>query len=183
MDIKKLDEAMKAEIQTIKDESERTIKQIKTKYAELKKQTSNEKPKRKTIPKSVKDKIWNLTFGREAGVGGCYCCQEQIDSKSFHAGHIVSVHHGGSNNIDNLKPICATCNLSMGTQNLEEFKKQYYDNDDSMEYEFIMENYNCNKCKKTIETCDEENYEIYRQNCFNIKCDLCEGYINRQCRY
>ena len=40
--------------------------------------------------------------------------------------YIVSVDNGGTDNIDNLKPICATCNKSMGTENLEEFKNKHF---------------------------------------------------------
>jgi len=35
---------------------------------------------------------------------------------TFHTGHIVAVADGGSNHIDNLEPICSSCNYSMGTQ-------------------------------------------------------------------
>ena len=30
------------------------------------------------------------------------------------------------NTLDNLRPICKTCNRSMGTMNLEEFKKEFH---------------------------------------------------------
>jgi 5-methylcytosine-specific restriction endonuclease McrA len=169
--LKQLDNDMETEMRGEKQIINNNIKQIKSKYSELKTQISKEKSKRKTIPKSVKDKLWNLTYGREAGIGDCYCCQETIDSKSFHAGHIISAHDGGSDNISNLKPICATCNLSMGTQNLEEFTQIYYG---SM-YK------NCKKCHKDIEYCSKLNYNNYSSNGFILNDNMCVGYINRQC--
>ena len=58
-------------------------------------------------------------------VGLCYCCNEEIDSKNFETGHIISVKNGGETVLENLKPICSCCNKSMGIQNLEEFKNKY----------------------------------------------------------
>lgn len=51
--------------------------------------------KRKGIPKVIKDKSWDLYIGREKGIGKCYCCEDEIDSKNFEAGHIISVAEGG----------------------------------------------------------------------------------------
>ena len=81
---------------------------------------------RKSVPKTVKDRLWDTTFGPEAGQGICYVCGMQINSKRFEAGHVISVCHGGGTTLDNLKCICSTCNKSMGTQNLEIFKLTYF---------------------------------------------------------
>jgi len=82
--------------------------------------------KRKTIPKKVKSLIWDINVGREYGLALCICCKKtEISKDDFHCGHIISVANGGSNNIDNLKPICSGCNLSMHTQNMYEFMEQY----------------------------------------------------------
>ena len=45
---------------------------------------------------------------------------------NFECGHIVSVKEGGETNIENLLPICSSCNKSMGTENLMVFKKKYF---------------------------------------------------------
>ena len=82
--------------------------------------------KRKSIPKSLRNKVWDITIGKQQGVGPCYCCKNEIDSKNFECGHIVAVKDGGTNTLNNLKPICATCNKSMGTQNLYRFKAIYF---------------------------------------------------------
>ena len=81
---------------------------------------------RKSVPKALKDRLWDIVFGPEAGQGGCYVCGAIINSKRFEAGHVIAVHNNGSTTLENLKCICSTCNKSMGTQNLEEFKKTYF---------------------------------------------------------
>ena len=34
----------------------------------------------------LKNMIWDKYIGKEKGVGLCYCCSEEIDSKNFEAG-------------------------------------------------------------------------------------------------
>lgn len=109
--------------------------------------------KRKKIPKSVKDTLWDSLIGKEFGVGKCYVCLREIDCKTFDCGHIQSVANGGSDKIDNLKPICKTCNSSMATMNMETFRNLYHGNTVVIQY-----------CKfKNIE-CTNEN------KCINCKC-------------
>ena len=69
--------------------------------------------------------VWDKYIGKEKGIGKCYSCSENIDSKNFEAGHIIPEAKGGPTNIDNLRPICSCCNKSMGTQNMDEFKETY----------------------------------------------------------
>jgi len=44
---------------------------------------------------------------------------------NFHCGHVVSEINGGELEPENLKPICQSCNSSMGTTNMNEFIKKY----------------------------------------------------------
>lgn len=44
----------------------------------------------------------------------------------YHAGHIVSEANGGEVTVENIRPICAACNLSMGQRNMDEFIFKYY---------------------------------------------------------
>ena len=56
----------------------------------------------------------------------CLCCKNTtISITNFECGHVVSNKDGGKININNLKPICKTCNLSMGTTNMDIFIKKY----------------------------------------------------------
>ena len=81
--------------------------------------------KRKSIPKKVRYDLWIKESGNNMN-SNCYVCNKGITFENFHCGHIISVKEGGSNNINNLKPICPGCNYGMGIQNLEEYKKEYY---------------------------------------------------------
>jgi hypothetical protein len=39
-----------------------------------------------------------LTYiGREKGVGNCFCCNSEIDSKHFECGHVIPISKGGPN--------------------------------------------------------------------------------------
>jgi 5-methylcytosine-specific restriction endonuclease McrA len=118
-----LDSKMKQEIKKVKEKYDIMVMKIKEKYRVLKK---GQPKTRKSIPKTVKDRVWDTCIGKERGVGPCYCCGVEIDSKKFDCGHIVSVANGGLDIVENLKPLCGTCNKSMGTQNLEEFKTKYF---------------------------------------------------------
>ena len=80
------------------------------------------KRKKVTIPKAIKQLVWNTYIGEQNGAGKCQCCQRtNITQMSFQCGHIISEFNGGKVTIDNLKPICPLCNSSMGTKNMNDF--------------------------------------------------------------
>ena len=88
----------------------------------------NLKTAKKTIPKKLKTEIWNKHIGEDIGSTMCLCCKKtKISQSNFHCGHIVAEANGGETNITNLKPICAQCNLSMGTVNMNDFMKLFED--------------------------------------------------------
>ncbi len=77
--------------------------------------------KKKIINKSLRNAVWVSEFG-SSGVGKCYCCRiEPISTGNFQCGHIVAEAKGGATILQNLKPICALCNTSMGTRDMREF--------------------------------------------------------------
>jgi hypothetical protein len=83
------------------------------------------KHKKKAIPKVVKDLSWNKWVGEDVAKCKCLCCGvNEIKMSSFHCGHIIAEAHGGLTSVENLKPICAACNLSMGSENFDAFKKR-----------------------------------------------------------
>lgn len=120
----------------IKDETEITIKEKKIvkkiiKEKEPKKITNTNnsnkiderKSKRKTIPKLLKNKVWDVYIGKEKGIANCYSCNiTEISKNNFECGHNIAVSNNGDDNIDNLRPICSECNKSMGSMNLEDYK-------------------------------------------------------------
>ena len=122
--LEKLDLEMKEKITAIKKEYSEKKKAIKKKFKQEK--TKEPKSKRTSIPKSLKIQVWNEYIGKEKGVGNCLCCNTEIDSKKFDCGHIEAVNTGGLTVLENLRPICSTCNKSMGDQNMFEFKDTYF---------------------------------------------------------
>lgn len=81
------------------------------------------KPKKKSIPKVVKDLSWAKWVGDDIAKTKCLCCGiNEIKMNSFHCGHVVAEANGGSTTVENLRPICAACNTSMGTENLDVFR-------------------------------------------------------------
>jgi len=76
----------------------------------------------KTIPLSLKKTVWNHWMGMNVGEAKCPVCKiTLIHQMSFHCGHILAKSNGGTNTVDNLKPICQSCNSSMGNQNMNDF--------------------------------------------------------------
>lgn len=81
--------------------------------------------RRPPIPKRLRMIIWRKEFGNVTE-GRCVCCLHPIQIDSFEAGHIVSDARGGSNHDANLKPVCTSCNRSMGTRNMNEFVREFF---------------------------------------------------------
>jgi len=48
--------------------------------------------------------------------GVCLCCGLSENVKALTIDHVVPLYHGGSNDIDNLQPLCRPCNSSKGTK-------------------------------------------------------------------
>ena len=87
--------------------------------AELKKRKSK-------IPKNVKINVWNTHIDPNIQRHKCLCCKKSIISiTEFHVGHVISENAGGTLEINNLRPICASCNYSMGTANMIDYIVKY----------------------------------------------------------
>ncbi len=84
------------------------------------------KPRKKNIPVALKRKVWSKWIGENIGKTKCPCCKlTDITQLNFSCGHIDAEANGGSLTVENLRPICTSCNSSMGTQNMNEFIKKY----------------------------------------------------------
>lgn len=82
--------------------------------------------KRKTIPKKIKEIVWEQYFGNIVAKALCPVCgTTEIKNTSYHCSHIISVANGGTDTPDNLMPLCAGCNLSMSSQNMHDYIKQF----------------------------------------------------------
>ena len=97
---------------------------------------------KKLIHESLKTGVWNRYIGAEKGSAPSSCAQNnshekgaapctvckqtQITQREFDTGHVIAEINGGATHIDNLRPICRKCNLSMGAQNMEVFRNKYF---------------------------------------------------------
>ena len=98
---------------------------IKQKTGELLKK--EKKKRKKTIPKTLRKQVWKK-INNDKTSAVCFCCKiNKFDyMDSWECGHIVSEFNGGTTTIDNLRPVCSSCNKSMGTQNMDVFIEKYY---------------------------------------------------------
>jgi len=80
--------------------------------------------RKQTIPKTLKNTVWNKYIGQKYGIGDCYCCKNPIDSKNFECGHVKAESKGGKMTLQNLRPICGPCNRSMGNQHMFTFMRR-----------------------------------------------------------
>jgi hypothetical protein len=87
------------------------------------------KAKKQSIPKKVKDDVWNTYIGEGIAKHKCLCCKmTTIDKAKFDCGHVISEKNGGTLSIRNLRPVCNGCNLSMSSENMIDYvkKHEYY---------------------------------------------------------
>jgi hypothetical protein len=79
------------------------------------------------IPQSVRISVWDTYIGRTIGETNCFVCNNiKISQFDFHCGHVIAEKKGGEISLSNLRQICKSCNCSMGTQNLNEYKEKYF---------------------------------------------------------
>lgn len=80
---------------------------------------------------SIKDNgiTWENIFGKNYEAT-CKICEknkmEALNKETWHMGHIVAFAEGGSDDLDNMRPICVECNKSMGKKHLVEYCKEKY---------------------------------------------------------
>jgi len=81
------------------------------------------------IPPQLRRQVWeNYMNQPSAASGPCFVCGTTIHILNFECGHVVSYEKNGPTILENLRPICSSCNRSMGTMNLFEYKQFYFDN-------------------------------------------------------
>ena len=117
------------ELEKQKQEIERKmLEEIEKQRIELEKQTEKEdkKKQKQSIPKNVRNIVWNHYIGEDIIKHRCLCCKKVlITNTNFEVGHVLSEKNGGTHEINNLRPICGSCNHSMGIENMVEFVVKY----------------------------------------------------------
>jgi len=71
-------------------------------------------PKKTRILKAVRDQVWLRSMGKvyEAKCPTSWC-QNVINITNFQCGHNIPESKGGTTTVENLIPICSSCNGSM----------------------------------------------------------------------
>ena len=85
-----------------------------------------QKYRKTNIPAALRRTVWNTHIGEDIGSTECYVgCKSKITQLTFECGHVEAESKGGLTTIDNLRPICSSCNRSMGTRNMHDFMKTF----------------------------------------------------------
>jgi hypothetical protein len=85
--------------------------------------------KKKTIPPQLRQDVWERWVGNKTTYDVCLCCRKSpIRVMSFQCGHIQAEAEGGPLNINNLTPVCVSCNSSMGKKNMIDYITEFYPN-------------------------------------------------------
>ena len=107
---------------TIKTRNNKILQQTNQSTILLKNTNTNTKQhlveyKKDVIPKRIKELVWTTYVG-EVYFSKCYIvwCNNIINVFNYHTGHDIPNSKGGTLDIQNLKPICSNCNLSMGNK-------------------------------------------------------------------
>ena len=109
----KVKEVKPVKIKPVKPIKIKPVKQVKIKEV-----------KQKYIPKTIRYAVWNHYIGEKIAETKCpIACGRNITWQSFECGHIIARSKGGTIEVNNLVPICSTCNRGMGNKNLNESKK------------------------------------------------------------
>lgn len=82
---------------------------------------------KRKIPKALREQVWlkicGKIFEHKCAVDWC---KNIITPFRFEAGHVIPESKGGSTTLDNLLPICSSCNKSMGnTYTITEFSDKF----------------------------------------------------------
>ena len=82
------------------------------------------KHRKDPIPKALREQVW-LQYGGPQFYKKCSVtwCTNQVSAFQFHVGHNIAEAKGGPTELSNLRVICASCNLSMGTKSIDEWSK------------------------------------------------------------
>ncbi len=119
--------------------------------------TNNMNKNKNKIPSGVKKSVWDIYVGPTLNIGNCFCCKSQpITTTNFDCGHVQAKSKNGKNDLSNLRPICGSCNSSMGTQNMLEYMKTYKYKIDENTWNGIN--------KEMADIIDHQNDDINDQN-------------------
>ena len=79
------------------------------------------------VPPQLRRLVWEKYMkDPNKSSGPCFVCGTNIHLLQFECGHVISYADGGPLTVENLRPICGSCNKSMGAKNLYEYKEVFF---------------------------------------------------------
>jgi hypothetical protein len=85
--------------------------------------TQYKRKAKRSIKPRIRREVWDTHIGEGVAVSKCMCCEKiKITQHQYICGHVVADCNGGTQVIENLRPICAVCNDAMGHENMAEYK-------------------------------------------------------------
>jgi len=78
--------------------------------------------KRKRVPAIVRLEVWKKLNNNICDIGQCFVCEHDLLFQDMECGHIHAHALGGSDSVDNMMPVCKTCNRDMGIMHMLEYK-------------------------------------------------------------
>lgn len=116
--------SLKNEINALRDEFQQEINTLKQQILVI---TNNNKKKKQKVSKSLRELCWNTYIGEAVMISKCLCCGiNDITPFNFNCRHVITHANGGQASIENLRPICYSCNNSIGSENMDVFKQTYF---------------------------------------------------------
>lgn len=111
--------------------------------------------------------LWLRYFGIQAkGECAAGCGKIMALASRWEAGHVKARAHGGTTELDNMRPICNECNSLQGTQNMHDFAvkemnlklSDHYLNEESANvlYDTLLKNYSIAMCRSIERICESE---------------------------
>lgn len=100
------------------------VNETESQKVQTKRSNSVGKKRSKSVPREVRLNVWINRHGYSMEAP-CYCCGDILTGMGhWHAGHIIARANGGSDTVENMRPVCARCNISMRTKHMDDFKAE-----------------------------------------------------------
>ena len=75
------------------------------------------------IPIVVREQVWKKCNRNTSDLGICFTCCNDLYFRDMQCGHVKAHALGGDTTLENLMPVCKSCNNDMGVMNLFEYKE------------------------------------------------------------
>jgi hypothetical protein len=74
------------------------------------------------VPYTIREQVWKKCNPNAGDLGTCYTCCNDLYFRDMECGHVKAHALGGEISVENLMPICKSCNKDMGIMDLHEYK-------------------------------------------------------------